>query len=388
MKNSEWSGRRAPPLRVALCYSGCHMRGGVERVVFEAARHLKDRCSVSVLARALSGDPGVQLPREVAAFKLGGRELPLGFGLRQTRQLSRRLVSRGSFDVVAGFGVQAPEDSVVWMQSVHAVWWEQCRRTRRGFGRWLQSANPFHKIVLSMESELLSQRRYRRLIALTPDVKQDLVSIYGVNARHIDVLPNGFHPDEFHVGLREEHRLEGRRLLGISEAATVVLFVANEWERKGLIPLMDAMARVDGDAHLVVVGRLPRAMIFSKADRLGLAKRVHVVGATARVNRWFGMADCFVLPTSYEAWGMVLIEALASGLPVLTSRCAGAAAAIAEGRNGFLLDDPSSVCELSRGLERLFCGVEWTPEEVSESVTAYQWRRIFDRYEGILRAAA
>lgn len=387
IKNPERSSCGAASLRVALCYSGCHMRGGVERVVFEAARYLKDRCSVSVLARTLSGDVGLQLPSEVAAFRLGGRELPFGFGLRQTRQLSRRLVSRGRFDVVAGFGVQAPEGSVVWMQSVHAVWWEQCRRTRRGLGRWLQTANPFHKIVLSMEAELLSQRRYKRLIALTPDVKQDLVSIYGVNPSHVDVLPNGFDPEEFHIGLKEKHRVEGRRLLGIPESAKVVLFVANEWDRKGLIPLMEAMAKIGGDAHLVAVGRLPKAMVVRKADSLGISKRVHVVGPTARVKRWFGVADCFALPTLYEAWGMVLIEALASGIPVLTSRCAGAAVAIAEGRNGFLLDDPSSAHEVFLGLERLFCGVEWTPDEVSESVTAYQWRRIFNRYEAILRAA-
>jgi len=375
-------------MRVALCYSGCHLRGGVERVVFEAARHLKDRCCVSVLARSFPGDDGGELPRGVSVFRLGGRELPLGFGLRQTRRLSRRVVARERFDVVAGFGVQAPEDSVVWMQSVHAVWWEQCRRTRRGMGRWMQAANPFHKIVLSMEAELLLQRRYRRLIALTPEVKDDLVRFYGVNPSHVDVLSNGFHPEEFHLGLREVHRAEGRRLLGIPEASKVVLFVANEWERKGLIPLLEAMSALDEDVHLVAVGRLPKDMFMRRAERLGLAKRVHIVGPTSKVSRWFGVADVFALPTSYEAWGMVLIEALASGLPVLTSRCAGAAAAVSEGKNGVLLDDPRSGREVALGLENLFRGLEWSREAVAESAVPYQWGRIFERYEAILRSVA
>jgi UDP-glucose:(heptosyl)LPS alpha-1,3-glucosyltransferase len=360
----------------------------VERVVFEAARHLKDRCSVAVLARGIEGGAGGEVPAGVSFFGLGGRELPLGFGLRQTRRLSRRVVARERFDVVAGFGVQAPEDSVVWMQSVHAVWWEQCRRTRRGLGRWMQAANPFHKIVLSMESELLLQRRYRRLIALTPQVKEDLVRCYGVNPGHVEVLPNGFHPEEFHPGLREAHRGQGRRLLGIPESSKVVLFVANEWERKGLIPLMEALAEVDEEAHLVAVGRLPKAMLTGRAERLGLAKRVHIVGPTSSVNRWFGLADAFALPTSYEAWGMVLIEALASGLPVLTSRCAGAAAAVLEGKNGFLLEDPRSGREVASGLEKLLRGVGWSREEVSASVVEYEWPRIFERYEAILRTVA
>jgi len=252
----------------------------------------------------------------------------------------------------------------------------------------MQAANPFHKIVLSMEAELLLQRRYRRLIALTPEVKQDLVRFYGVNPSHVDVLPNGFHPGEFHLGLREVHRAEGRRLLGIPEAAKVVLFVANEWERKGLMPLMEAMAAVDEEAHLVAVGRLPKEMLMRRAERLGLAKRVHILGPTSKVSRWFGVADVFALPTSYEAWGMVLIEALASGLPVLTSRCAGAAAAVSEGKNGFLLDDPRSTQEVALGLEKLLRGVEWSREAVAESAAPFEWGRIFERYEAILRAVA
>ncbi len=177
--------------------------------------------------------------------------------------------------------------------------------------------------------------------------------------------------------------------MGIPSSAWVVLFVANEWERKGLMPLLEAVSKMrDPSVHVVIVGKLPAKMIEARAAVLGLKNRVHLMGPTGRVNRWFGMADVFALPTSYEAWGMVIIEALASGLPVLTSKTAGAALAVKEGSNGHLLDDPSDPNEVHEGLSRLRNGVSWSAASIASSVLDYEWSRILEKYEGILRAVS
>jgi len=249
--------------------------------------------------------------------------------------------------------------------------------------------NPFHRIVLSMEDEFFRRHRFRRLIALTTDVRDDLGRFYGVEPGEVDVLPNGFGAAEFNVRLREMHRWSLRRMLRIPEEAWVVLFVANEWERKGLLPLLEAMASLkEKSAHIVVAGRLPKACIEKRASKLGLQGRVHVVGPTGHVNRWFGVADVFALPTVYEAWGMVIVEALASGLPVLTSRSAGAAVAVREGLSGYLLEAPSDVREIAAGLQKLRSGVAWNAGRISASVSEYEWAKVFGRYERILRAVA
>ena len=369
--------------RVALCHSGCHQRGGVERVILQGATYLKGYCDVSVMARDV---PSLKdIPEGVKMFRLPYPELPLGLGLRGTRRQCARMVRQERFDVVAGFGVQAPENSVVWIQSVHAAWWEQCRQNRTGFSRVRQLANPLHHIVLSMEGELLRERTYKRLIALTPSVREDLRRFYGVPSEDVDILPNGYTSDEFHVGLRALYRIEKRREIGVPPDAWVVLFVGNEWERKGLFPLMEAIAALgDAKIHLVAVGRLPQTMVQRKAADLGLLGRVHTVSSTSSVNHWFGMADVFALPTVYEAWGMVVIEAMASGLPVLTSSLAGASEAVEIGKNGFLLKEPRSVEELVDGLERLRQGVLWDSNLISKSVIRYEWSLIFKRYKSIL----
>lgn len=378
------SGRGEARPKLALCYSGCHRRGGVERVVFEVARHLHQHWRTSVVAHEVPA-PG-ELPADVQMLRLPGKVLPLGLGMHRTRAESQDIVDECGFDVVAGFGVQSPGDGVVWIQSVHAAWWELCRQRRKGWMRWQQRLNPFHRIVLRMEEDLLRRRRYRRLIALSPAVRDDLQRFYDVPVSDVDVLPNGFHPEEFHPGVRVRHRQEQRARFGIPPGAWVVLFVGNEWERKGLLPLLTAVAQMrDSTVHLVVAGNLPAGFIMRRAARLGIRERVHLTGPTARVNACFGMADAFALPTIYEAWGMVVIEALACGLPVLTSRTAGASIAIEPGVNGYLLNHPEEPEAVAMGLQKLRRGLHAAPSAIERTVDSYRWERLLGEYDAILR---
>jgi UDP-glucose:(heptosyl)LPS alpha-1,3-glucosyltransferase len=239
-----------------------------------------------------------------------------------------------------------------------------------------------------MERRMFGGRNYRRLIALTSEVKADLERFYGVPSEDVEVLPNGFSAAEFHPGVSNLFREATRQRLRIDPGAWVVLFVANEWERKGLIPLMEALGSWNQpDVHLIVAGRLPEQRLRMQAETSGLSGRVHFVGGGEAVNRWFGAADAFALPTLYEAWGMVIVEALACGLPVLTSACAGAAVAVRDGVTGLLLDNPQSVSEVRAGLMRLRENQHPQPSLIAESVAGYRWERVLGAYEQILEGA-
>jgi UDP-glucose:(heptosyl)LPS alpha-1,3-glucosyltransferase len=121
------------------------------------------------------------------------------------------------------------------------------------------------------------------------------------------------------------------------------------------------------------------------AAKLGIQDRVHMVEQTSRVNESFGMADAFALPTIYEAWGMVIIEALACGLPVLTSQTAGASVAIQPGVNGYLLANPEEPQAVAEGLHKLRCGLHATPGVIEETAAPYTWERLLRQYAAILR---
>lgn len=291
-------------------------------------------------------------------------------------------------EVHAAFGVHSPPDGVLWVQSVHKAWMEISRQQRNWRDRLKQRLNPFHKTILKYERAYYAGRLYRRLIALTDQVKHDLMRFYDVPADDIDVLPNGFSTAEFSPARRAERSLV-RRSLGYGDRDRVVIFVANELERKGFAPLLRAIARLkDPSVHLLAVGRLDARAYAGEIERLGMSGAVKFTGPSSDVGRFYTAADVFALPTQYEAWGLVIVEAMASGLPVLTSRLAGAAVAVEEGRTGLLLDDPANVGEIQDKLASLLHGVPASPEQISQSVQAYAWPVLLGRYEQLLLEAA
>ena len=327
---------------------------------------------------------------EVVCHDVPVRSLLAAGQVAAFRAASQKAIAALRPDVIGSFGVAAVPGSVVWMQSVHAAWIDICRRNRSFLERLKQGLNPFHPMILRAEKQMLTGREYGRLIALTPQVRDDLRDFYGVPPGDVDVLPNGFSRAEFNPGDRQRNRAEVRRTLGFPPEARVIVFVANETQRKGLPQLLRAVARLsDPSLYVLAVGRFDPASSVALASALGLGARVKFPGASAQVARYYAAADVFALPTQYEAWGLVIIEAMACGLPVLVSRLAGAAVAVEEGQNGLLLDDPRDEAEIAAKLAALLETLPASdPAEVAGSVDRYEWSEILRQYEEILQDQA
>ena len=368
-------------MKIALTFPACHRRCGVERVVLEVANYLASGGhDIQLISSEVSGDidPRVRLillPRgKIAALEL------YRFRKRATRVLMN--VPGHAF---GAFGVQSPANGIVWVQSVHARWLQISKAKRRGWAKLRQRLNPFHYAAINLEKRCFRLGNYRRLIALSDQVKNDLQELYDVPSDDIDVLPNGYSPKEFNLTYRSTVRAAMRKQHGIADNQRTIAFVANELERKGFAPLMRAIARLKRpDVTLLVVGRVTPERYRKEMRRLEISDQVRFVGPTTDVAKFYAAADIFALPTEYEAWGLVIVEALACGLPVLTSRLAGAAVAVREGVTGELLDDPSSVSEIAYKLERLLARPTENAPAIAESVEAYAWPNILARYEQIL----
>ncbi len=293
-----------------------------------------------------------------------------------------------NYDAHGAFSAASPHDGVYWIGSVHREWIEIGRKTRGFMGRLKQALNPFHSVVLNLEQQMLGHRKYRKLIALTTTLAEELRKHYQVPTRDIEILPNGVNCEEFHVA-DEKSRTAARQHFQIPEDAKVILFVANEAQRKGFEPLLRAMAQIQRpDLHLLAAGRLGGSKKWEKLLRsLNLTDRVTFAGSLSNVSSAFAAADVFALPTIYEAWGLVIVEALASGLPVLTSRLAGAAEAVHEGETGLLLDEPHCVEEIREKLNILLREPFASPPQIAASIARYHWPTILKQYEQILSDA-
>ncbi|MBE7158103.1 MAG: glycosyltransferase family 4 protein, partial [Rhodospirillales bacterium] len=241
-------------MKIAVSFPGCHRRAGVERVMVECLNFLAGR-GHETHAFAGEWDHTVLRP-EVICHHVPVRGALAANKVANFRRDSEQAASLLKPEIMASFGVAAPAGSVVWMQSVHAAWLAVSKRTRTFRERLRQRFNPFHPMILRAERQMLTAREYRRLIALTPEVRDDLITYYGVPAADVDVLPNGFSRDEFNPENRRRDREPSRLRLGIPQDATVILFVANETARKGLPQLLRAVARFkDKSLHVVAAGR-------------------------------------------------------------------------------------------------------------------------------------
>ena len=211
------------------------------------------------------------------------------------------------------------------MQSVHRAWVSRGTGVRMGpvtVPAFARSLLLRHRVRLAHERAAIRRLRRRRatVAAVSFSVADDLTKLYSVSPMSIDVVPNGFDPSECEVERIERLRSEVRDELQIRPGSTVFVLVANEYHRKGLAVLLEAMAALNReDIELLLVGRMAPDTFRSQIRALGLDSQVRWVGSTNDVSRYYAAADLFVLPTQYEAFGSVIVESLACGLPVVTS---------------------------------------------------------------------
>jgi UDP-glucose:(heptosyl)LPS alpha-1,3-glucosyltransferase len=185
--------------------------------------------------------------------------------------------------------------------------------------------------------------------------KEHAQRYYGVPAERIQVVYNGVNHQIFNPQGMAAERPTVRAELGLGEEAIAVLHVSNNWKRKGLAVLLESVALLGSrgtQLHILVVGRGRPGPFRKRAARLGLAGRLHLVGETEQVQKYYAAADLMVLPTLYDPFSNVCLEAMACGMPVITTAENGAAELIREGENGYIQQNPLDVRELSHCLDK------------------------------------
>ena len=228
------------------------------------------------------------------------------------------------------------------------------------------------------ERVCLRPARTRQLVAVSRGVKRELERLVPERRSDVIVIPNGVDPVRF---APDRHaRADVRTRLGLGDDDLVALFVGGDWERKGLRWAIDGVAASDG-WHLLVVGDGDELRYRAFARGRGLGDRLHFAGSRPDTVRYYASADAFLLPTSYEAFPLVVLEAAAAGLPLLAGRVSGVEELIDEGANGWFVDrDGASIgarldaLGADRALRRAMGAA------AREAATAYTWDRVVDAY--------
>jgi glycosyltransferase involved in cell wall biosynthesis len=213
-------------------------------------------------------------------------------------------------------------------------------------------------------------------VCVSDGVADEVREHYPELADRVITIHNGVDTDRFTPGRRDADARALRAALEIPDGRLVAAFVGSEWERKGLRPLIQALALAPGWCVLVA-GDGDRQRYQALADSLGVANAVHWLGIISDVRPVYELADAFVLPSSYETFSLVSFEAAASGLPILATPVNGVRELIRDGHNGFVISRDAAeiagrLCQLAAdpALRRRL------GERARESALEFSWRKM------------
>jgi len=204
------------------------------------------------------------------------------------------------------------------------------------------------------------------VISISKYVTDQLRRHYKFDPSRIREIFNGVDPDLTSAEERARQREEVRRQFHLRDDDLMVLCVAHNFKLKGVDKLVEALSivyrRQSGHKHakhhvghckVVIVGRDNPRRAVQLARRLGVADHVLFAGPTQRILAFFHAADVLAHPTFYDPCSRVVLEAMAAGLPVITTRFNGAAERVTEGREGFVIESPMDVEALADRMIRL-----------------------------------
>jgi UDP-glucose:(heptosyl)LPS alpha-1,3-glucosyltransferase len=321
--------------RVAIIRQKYNPSGGAERFVSRAIEALQGqrKAELWLLARDWIEAPGIHFVR-LAPFYLGRTWRDWSFA----RAVCRHLAS-ASFDLVQSHERLTCCDIYRAGDGVHREWLQQRARRFGPLRKLAQALSIHHRYVLRAEERMFRNPRLECVICISEMGREEVRHHYQVPDGKLEVIYPGVDVDKFSPELAAHHRHPIRASLGIADDAFVLVYAGSGFERKGVDPALRAVAASGLPCHLVILGRDKREGRYRDlAARLGLDGRAHFVGAKGDVRPYYAAADAFIMPSIYEPFGNANMEAMAMGLPVITSSKSGAAELVSSAAAGHVCD--------------------------------------------------
>lgn len=274
-------------------------------------------------------------------------------------------LSRTTHDCSVGFINTWAHDVIIPQGGVHAGSLEcNARRFHPVWKRQLYLAskrwNPRHNLYRRIEERQYNPESGAKVVvAVGAMVREHLERFHGVPEARIRVIPNAIDADRLRVDDRTTGRERYREEFGLAGDDLACLFVGHNFRLKGLPDLLAALRlRLDQEPsarsiHLIVCGGGRLAPIRQLVARLGLESTVRLVGFAPDIRVAFHAADFFCLPTYYDPCSLVVFEALACGLPVITTAYNGAGDVMTQGQEGYVVPSPHDHAALAKALNEM-----------------------------------
>ncbi|MEW6531464.1 MAG: glycosyltransferase family 4 protein [Thermodesulfobacteriota bacterium] len=333
--------------------------GGAESYAVQLAQTLVSQGhEVHFFGHHWDGDPKEAVFHKIARLP---RIVPPFIRIMHFALAHRAAVAQYDFDVVVGFGNTLTMNVYQSHGGVHQ------RSTSRKIAavrnpavRFLKRLavliTPKHYARAWIESAAFRMNRRPIIVAISDMVRNDMAAHFRIPADEIRLVYNGIDAAKFSAPPGDS-RIEVRTELGFGADTVLFLFMAYDLRKKGIQYLVEATTKL-GDMigaskfGVIVVGSLPSPALSRMVDRLDLRSIIAFAGPTKEPERYYAACDVFVLPTFYDACSLVVFEAMAAGLPAITTASNGAAGIIDEGRNGMVIDQAQDINGLVNAMRR------------------------------------
>lgn len=277
---------------------------------------------------------------------------------------SARAIQQYDFDIIHGVGRTFAMNIFNPHGGVEKAYLKQefssiTNRFYYGYKFLKRYLSPQHYVKLWVQRRQYLNDKVRKIIAISRMVKEDIIRYYGVPEEKITVVFNCVDLERFHPKNRSIFRKGKRRDLGLDDSTLLLLFAGNNYRLKGLEPLLHALTYlrrsfVNQPFHLLIVGRGRISPYLRMARRLKVSDFTLFLGPVKEMEQYYAASDIYVHPTFYDSCSLTVLEALASGLPVITSQFNGAADVIISNKGGKILDNPADVEGLAESIAFYF----------------------------------
>jgi len=389
-------------LKIAFIAHHVNFEAGPATVTAHLVKRICEDHQVSVFSNTINGLDLLKVKHyKVPALRCPKSLAHITFLISSTLLLAAlSLLKKTNFDIIHSTGY----DSAFSSNVITSHFCErECHRLeeaniikipRRSVWQKLKAVDHrlYRCLLCFVEGLIISRSSSKACIVISQSMQKEFVRHYGDAAKNIIVIPNGVDTLRFHPTNRLFYRDQIRQKHGVSRSEPVLMFSGGDWERKGVRYIIEALPLLSKrNVKLIIIGGGDEKFYGQLAELRQVRERIIFISHSSVLWEYYAASDVFVFPTIYEPFGLVIIEAMASGLPVITSRVAGAADLIIDGVNGLLLREPSDVNDLAAKIELLLSNAELRKtmgEHAREAVEDFSWdwvaQKTIDVYNRVL----
>ncbi len=319
--------------------------GGAENVAFQLCERLAEipEFDIHVFARKQDASPSRITFHRIPMIHFPRWLQPISFAA-----FAKRKMATLSFDIVHSHERIFDMDIMTFHGIPHDVWIRNMRK---------KSLSGFDQATCWVEQKGILNPSLKMILPVSTLVKNELLAIYPIPENRISVMHPGVDIARFSRPDAEFHRQRIRTRYGMAASDIVMLFVGMNFEIKRLDLVIRGIAGVSAakrsNIKLLILGKGSPAPYQKMASELGVGDRIIFAGVVNDIESWYSAGDMFVMPSVMDTFGLVVLEAMASRLPVIISPTVGAADLVTHGVNGIVLPDHPSASDMTTAINCL-----------------------------------